>query len=217
MSASLLGWIITIFFVLVLTAGFFIGFWRGLKRSTVSVVISIVGVIVAFFVTPAITNAILGINITVDGTQTTLQGAIVNAFREDPDINAMMLANENLEVFFNNLPKALVNVVLFILVTVLVELLLYVVYKILAVTVFKIKEDENKHKLSGGFVGLAKTFVIMILAFMPLSSLVSTANNLMTTQDYGITSAEQTSILEDKLPEGSKDIISGIENNLLIK
>lgn len=223
MSSTLIGWLITIAFVLILVAGFLIGFWRGLKRSTVNLIISIAGVLIAFFVTPAITNAILGIKITVDGTQTTLQNAVVEILRSDNDINAMMIANKNLEVFFSNLPKALFNVVVFIVVTMIIEGLLYIVYKILAVTCLKRKEDEKKRAALGGIVGLVKTFVVVLFAFMPLASLTGVANNLMKQSDYGIayttdaTVQESNSILEDKLPKGIKNLLVGLENNMLTK
>jgi len=123
MSSTLLGGIVTIGFVVILAVGFLIGMWRGLKRSTVNLVISVIGVIIAFFITPVITNAILGIKVMVDGSNSTLQQVIVELFKKDKDINAMMMANKNLEVFFMNLPSALVNVVVFIVITMIVELL----------------------------------------------------------------------------------------------
>lgn len=224
-SSTFIGWMITLAFILILVIGFFIGFWRGLKRSTVNLVMAIVGVLVAFFVTPAITNAVLGINITVDGTQTTIQGAVVELLKSDPDIKTMMLANKNLEIFFTNLPKAVFNTVIFILVTIVVELILYIIFKILALTVFKVKKDEKKHKLSGGIVGLVKTFVVMLLAFMPFAGLTGVANNLMVQEDYGIVATatletnqeESGSYIEDKLPDVASNVIVGLENNMLIK
>lgn len=223
-SSTFVGWMITLGFILILVIGFFIGFWRGLKRSTVNLVISIVGVLVAFFVTPVITNAVLGINVTVDGTQTTIQGAVVELIKSDPDIKTMMLANKNMEIFFTNLPKAVFNTVIFILVTIAIEGILYIVYKVLALTVFKVKKDDKKHKLSGGIVGLVKTFVVMLLAFMPLAGLSGMANNLMVQDDYGISATttvenqeESGSFLEDKLPPVAGGIICGLENNMLTK
>lgn len=222
MSSTLLSWIFTIVFIAVLASGFLIGMWRGLKRSTFNLILSIVGVLVAFFVTPAITKAVLNISVNVDGKASTLQNVIVDLFRSDKDINAMMLANKNLEAFFLNLPSALVNVVLFILVTLAVQGVLYALYKVLAVTCFKIKEDEKKHKLLGGVVGLAKTLLVGLFALMPLAGLTGVANNLMTSDDYGIVytteaEVERTSFAEDKLPKGTKNIVQGLENNLPIK
>ena len=220
MSSNLLSWIITIAFAVVLVAGFLVGMWRGAKRSVVNLVISIVGAIIAFFVTSPITNAILGITINTGSGETTIQGAIINLFRSEPNIDAMMNSNKNLEIFFNNLPAALFNVVIFILLTSVMQLVLYIVYKILAVTVFKVKKDDNKHKFLGGFIGLGKTLIIVLFAFMPLSSLVGIANTMMVSGDYGITANAETqnkSFLEGTLPESVSNIVVGLEDNLLIK
>lgn len=221
-SSTFVGWMVTLAFILVLVIGFFVGFWRGLKRSSVNLVISIIGVIIAFFITPLIANAILGININVDGSQTTLQGALVEMLKSDPDIKMLMLANENLEVFFSNLPGAIFNAVIFIVVTCLVEFVFYIIFKVLAMTVLKVNKEENRHKFSGGVVGLVKTFIVMILAFMPLAGLTGVANNLMVKQDYGIESTIQaeennSTFIKDKLPQSASNVIVGLENNLLMK
>ena len=221
-SSTFVGWMVTLAFILVLVIGFFVGFWRGLKRSSVNLVISIIGVIIAFFITPLIANAILGININVDGSQTTLQGALVEMLKSDPDIKMLMLANENLEVFFSNLPGAIFNAVIFIVVTCLVEFVFYIIFKVLAMTVLKVNKEENRHKFSGGVVGLVKTFIVMILAFMPLAGLTGVANNLMVKQDYGIESTVQaeennSTFIKDKLPQSASNVIVGLENNLLMK
>ena len=71
MSATAIAWIVSVFFIVILIAGFFVGFWRGLKKSTANLIFSVVGILVAFFVTPAITNAIMGIQVTYDGQPTT--------------------------------------------------------------------------------------------------------------------------------------------------
>lgn len=222
-SSSLIGWLISLVFIIILVAGFFVGFWRGLKRSTFNLIISIVGVLVAFFITPSITSSVLGIKITVNDTQTTLENTIVEALKSDKDISNLMQANKNLEVFFMNLPRALFNTLIFIVVTIAIELVLYIIYKVIAATLLKVKKDEKKHGLAGGIVGLVKTLIVMLLAFMPLAGLTGVANNLMTTENYGIvytidsTEVESKSILEDKLPEGATNVIVGLENNMLIK
>ncbi len=240
MSASLVGWIVSIAFILILVAGFFVGFWRGLKRSTVSLVISIVGVVVAFFVTPAITKAILGIQITVNGEASTLHEVILTYITSIEGVDNLVEKNPNLETLFLNLPVAIVNVVLFLLVTVAVEGLLYVVYKILACTVFKVQEGEKKRRVTGGVVGVVKTLIVVLFAFMPFASLIGTAYDCTTAGDYGIVhstgeevSSQAILLEEGSTPEGENPtedkkeegllpnsvikIIDGLENNLLTK
>lgn len=230
MSAELIGWIVTILFIVILASGFFIGFWRGLKRSTVSLVISIVGVVVAFFITPLITNAILSIKINMEGETVALGSVIVKYITSIEEVGSLVEKNPNLETFFLNLPSALVSVVLFLLVTIAVECVLYIVYKILACTVFKVKPEDKKRRLSGGFVGLVKAFVVTIFAFMPLASLIGTANTCLSTGDYGInqtvatataqenqTEQKDKGLLASKLPDMAVNAIEGLENNLLTK
>ena len=169
MSSSAIAWIVSIFFILILVAGFFIGFWRGLKRSTANLIIAVVGAIVAFFITPPITNAIMGITVQVDGSSVTLGQAIVESIKNNQEIAVIIDRNPSLELFFERLPSALANVLVFIVVTALVELVLYIIYKIIAMTALKYKEDEKKHRVWGGAVGLVKTFLLTIFAFMPLA------------------------------------------------
>ncbi len=239
MSASLVGWIVSLIFIVILVAGFFVGFWRGLKRSTVSLVISIVGVVVAFFVTPAITKAILGIQITVNGEASTLHEVILTYINSIEGVDNLVAKNPNLGRLFLNLPVAIVNVVLFLLVTVAVEGILYIVYKILACTVFKLQEGEKKRRVTGGVVGVVKTLIVVLFAFMPFASLIGTAYTCTTSGDYGIVQLEgeeasaqaillEEGTTEEETPteEGTGEgllsnsvikIIAGLENNLLTK
>ena len=222
MNSTSLMWILSIAFVSILAVGFVIGVWRGLKRSAVNLAFAVVGVIVAFFVTPLITKTVLGITVVANGESSTLQNFLVDIFRSDKDISALMQANPNLETFFINLPSALINVVIFILITVVMQAVLYVFYKILALTCVKIKEDEKKHRVLGGVVGLVKTFLVALIAVMPLASLTGTAQNLMSSDNYGIIYTQgqtinYTSLADDKLPKEVKSIVLGLNNNLLVK
>lgn len=72
MSASTIGWLVSIFFIFVLVICFFVGFWRGLRKSTANLVFSVIGALVAFFVTPSIAGAVLGIRVNLDGENVTL-------------------------------------------------------------------------------------------------------------------------------------------------
>ena len=261
MSASAIGWIVSIVFIVILVIGFFIGFWRGLKRSTASLIFGLVGVLLAFFLTPAITNAILGINISANGTQTSINNYLVEMIKSaSEDIEALVNANPNLESFFAQLPSALVNVVVFIVLTLLVELVMYIIYKIIACIFLRYKLGAKKHRITGGVVGAVKTLIIVVFAFMPLSALIGTLNNIMYEDTYfvmqipddttvanaedgeiiiddgkseGQTGEDQTegeqageqtteeakvnSLIDEYIPSEVKNVISGLENNALIK
>ena len=257
MSASAIGWIVSIVFIVILVIGFFIGFWRGLKRSTASLIFGLVGALLAFFLTPVITNAILGINITVNGTQASINNYLVEMIKSaSEDIEALVNANPNLESFFAQLPSALVNVVVFIVLTVVIELIMYIIYKIIASIFLRYKPGAKKHRITGGVVGAIKTLIIVVFAFMPLSALIGTLNNIMYEDTYfveqvqtdttvvnaedgeiiidngesedqtgeGQQEGEQTteetkvnSLIDEYIPSEVKNVISGLENNALIK
>lgn len=257
MSASAIGWIVSIVFIVILVIGFFIGFWRGLKKSTASLIFGLVGALLAFFLTPVITNAILGINITVNGTQTSINNYLVEMIKSaSEDIEALVNANPNLESFFAQLPSALVNVVVFIVLTAVIELIMYIIYKIIASIFLRYKPGAKKHRITGGVVGAIKTLIIVVFAFMPLSALIGTLNNIMYEDIYfveqvktdttvvnaedgeiiiddgesedqageGQQEGEQTteetkvnSLIDEYIPSEVKNVISGLENNALIK
>ena len=229
MSSSAIAWIVSIFFILILVAGFFIGFWRGLKRSTANLIITVVGAIVAFFITPPITNVIMGITVQVDGSSVTLGQAIIESIKNNQEIAVIIDRNPNLELFFERLPSALANVLVFIVVTTLVELVLYIIYKIIAMTVLKYKDDEKKHRVWGGAVGLVKTFLLTIFAFMPLAGLTGLYDSLQSSNEVFYTTAGQEqvlseddqkkyiSLIEDNVPSQVNDIMKGLEDNALIK
>ncbi len=231
MSSTIVALIVSLVFVVILVSGFFVGFWRGLKKSTANLVISIVGAIIAFFITPVITNAIMGINIDYNGQTTSLGQMIVIAIKENPDIANIINNNPNLEAFFANLPSAVANTIVFILLTIAVEIVIYIIYRIFACFFFKTKEGEKKHRLFGGLVGLAKTFVITLFAFMPLAGLIGVLNTYTYSDTYIIESVAtyseeqvdngdksgENGILGEYVPDQVVQVIRGFEDNMLTK
>lgn len=231
MSSTIVALIVSLVFVVILVSGFFVGFWRGLKKSTANLVISIVGAIIAFFITPVVTNAIMGINIEYNGQTTSLGQMVVIAIKENPDIANIINNNPNLEAFFANLPSAVANTIVFILLTIAVEIVIYIIYRIFACFFFKTKEGEKKHRLFGGLVGLAKTFVITLFAFMPLAGLIGVLNTYTYSDTYIIESVAtyseeqvdngdksgENGILGEYVPDQVVQVIRGFEDNMLTK
>ena len=226
MSATAIAWIVSVFFIVILIAGFFVGFWRGLKKSTANLIFSVVGILVAFFVTPAITNAIMGIQVTYDGQPTTLNQMLVEMLRDDQTIASLIDRNPNIATLVQGLPGALANTVVFILVTLAIELVIYIIYRIVASTALKPKEDESKHRWWGAGVGLVKTFLLTLFAFMPLAGLIGVYDTLKTNESFMVSvdsSSEMgaqnlnASIIADNVPTELDEILTGLENNALIK
>lgn len=239
MNSSTINLILSFLFLLVLIAGFFIGFWRGLRKSALNMAFSLIGAVVAFFITPLITNAILSINIDYNGTAISLNQYFVAMLKENKDISNMIESNPNMETLIEKLPGAVANVVLFIVVSLLVALVLYIIYKIIAVLCLKNKQYQNKHRVLGGVVGLAKTFIVFLFVFMPLSSLLGLFDNIQqreniyksekitlstSSSDYEVTvltgeqeSSEKLSVIGQMLPKEVSEIVSGLNQNFFFQ
>ena len=219
MSASTIGWLVSIFFIFVLVICFFVGFWRGLRKSTANLVFSVIGALVAFFVTPSIAGAALGIRVNLDGENLTLSDYIINSLTENEDISVIMDRNPNLGTLIEGLPNALVSTVIFLLVTLAIELVIYIIYRIVACFTFKTPLGASKHRVWGGAVGLAKGFVLTLFAFMPLAGLIGTYDTLKNSQtNYLLPTAqiESNASLLDEVPKEIDEIMTGLQDNALV-
>lgn len=222
MSVNAIAWIVSIAFIVILVGGFFIGFWRGLKKSSLNLVVSLVGAIISFFCTPSITKLIMGININTSTGPTKLEYLLVELIRGNKeDVSKFFENNPNLELFIQKLPSAICNTLVFILFTIILEILIYSVYKIIALIFFKKQKGEKVHRISGGVVGLAKTFIITVFAFMPLASLVGVFNNITYSDNYYV--EEKTvdnnsyGVIGDMLPSAVVKTAKGMERSFLVK
>lgn len=223
---STIALVLSFVFVLILVVGFFIGMWRGAKRSALNLVFAIVGGLVAFFVTSTITGKIMDIQLTINGTPTTINDYLVELLQQNSDIATLMSTSPNFKQFIFGLPGALASTVVFIVLTFLIEIVLYVIYKIVCIF-FRYKPGESKHRVWGGVIGAVKAFAVTVLAFMPLASLIGLASDLA--QSDGYISA-QTASAEGETPNNDNsslfasfvtntgvEVISGLENNVLTK
>ncbi len=181
------GWIIAIIdivFVLFLAIGFWAGAARGVKRSVLDLGIMVAGVIIVGFITPPITNAILGIKITSGGTTTSLEGFFVQMLSNDATIGKLLDASPTLSLFLQKLPSILLCSIVFLILNLVMRLVAYVIYKIIAVCAFKTKKKEKEKGLKrnwwlGGIIGTLKMFVLVLVIFMPLTSLVKLADKVL--------------------------------------
>lgn len=167
--------------VLVLLCGFLTGFYRGLKRSSLHVLFAVVSVVVAFFITKPITNAILGININVDGSLISIGDYIVQLVSQNlVDLSYFDTAS----TFIQQLPTAILNPIIFLIILLLVYLVMDIIYLIVARVSFGTKKaDFEKHKpwrWPSGAIGLCEAFLFMIVLFAPITSLTYTYEEIMT-------------------------------------
>ncbi len=222
MSSSLIGWLVTLLFIVILLSGFLVGFWRGLKRSSFNLILSVAGVLLALFIAGPITAKLLNIGIVYNGSKTPINDIILKMLYENETIANLVDGNPNLEVFFGGLPKAIFSAVVFLVITILFECLIYIIYKIFACIFLKYHEGQKKRKLLGGVVGLVKTFIVAVFAFMPLAGLIGLGSKLYKTTDYSIqtvnatTTTERPNLLKDKFSAG-EPIVKGLENNFYTK
>ena len=167
--------------MLVLLCGFLTGFYRGLKRSSLHVLFAVVSVVVAFFITKPITNAILGININVDGSLISIGDYIVQLVSQNlVDLSYFDTAS----TFIQQLPTAILNPIIFLIILLLVYLVMDIIYLIVARVSFGTKKaDFEKHKpwrWPSGAIGLCEAFLFMIVLFAPITSLTYTYEEIMT-------------------------------------
>mgnify|MGYP005776807251 CR=1 FL=1 len=167
--------------VLVLLCGFLTGFYRGLKRSSLHVLFAVVSVVVAFFITKPITNAILGININVDGSLISIGDYIVQLVSQNlVDLSYFDTAS----TFIQQLPTAILSPIIFLIILLLVYLVMDIIYLIVARVSFGTKKaDFEKHKpwrWPSGAIGLCEAFLFMIVLFAPITSLTYTYEEIMT-------------------------------------
>ena len=222
MSASMIGWIVTLAFIVLLVAGFFIGMWRGLKKSTTNLIFSLVGAVIAFFVTPMIAKKILGITISYNNSSVPLSDLALQMAKEDAQMAQLIDSTPNFEKLLANLPHAIVSAVAFIFVTIAIESFIYIIYRIIASIFLKNRDGQKMHRVWGGAVGLVKTFVITLFAMMPFASLIGLASNMTSAESAtsSASAAQEKTVSTDgliKLPETADKIITGLENNMLIK
>ena len=167
--------------VLVLLCGFLTGFYRGLKRSSLHVLFAVVSVVVASFITKPITNAILGININVDGSLMSIGDYIVQLVSQNlVDLSYFDTAS----TFIQQLPTAILSPIIFLIILLLVYLVMDIIYLIVARVSFGTKKaDFEKHKpwrWPSGAIGLCEAFLFMIVLFAPITSLTYTYEEIMT-------------------------------------
>lgn len=223
MSAGLIIGVLSGLFALLLVIGFFAGFARGVKRSALELGITFAGILIAGFITPVVTNAILGINVTVNGVSSSLQTYFVNLLAEDPTFATLLESSPTMAAFLEKLPSVLLCAVVFLVLNIAMRILVYIVYKIIAVCCFKSKKEEKelglkRNRWVGGLIGTFKMLMLALVLTMPLTSIIKLVdNNLQAAQNpvSAATTVEDNSNddILSSLPPVVKDIIHGVNKS----
>lgn len=193
MDATMVLLILNILFALFLVLGFLFGFMKGLKKSALRLAFFFVSIIIAAIITPYISRLILDIQITYEGSLTSIEDIILSAINNSSaEVSEVMAASPTLSALVENMPVMLVNLVSFVLLCYVLNLVGWVIYLVIASTFFKknkAKVDETGKKVKskqwrifGGLVGAAQGLILAFLTFLPLSGIVGMYNDLSTAQ-----------------------------------
>ena len=99
---TIITWVAVGLLALFLLVGLICGLVRGLKRSSLHLLFFLASAVLAYFITKPIAQAILNIEVSVDGGSSTISELIVTMVRESFDLSNMA----SVETFLQNLPKA---------------------------------------------------------------------------------------------------------------
>ena len=218
MSAQTIVIILDIVFFVLLALGFLIGFWRGVKRSALEIAITIICIVIAGFLTPVVTNAILNISV---GDGKTLNQYVIDIVMQEPNVATFVENSPSLAKLFEALPQFLLCAVVFLILNLAVGLVGYIVYKIISAIAFKSKKKEKelglkRNRWVGGAIGVLKTFIFMLVIFMPLTSLTKLAGNTMDSMSTTQASEEMQTDADQNttvIPEQLTNSISGINSS----
>ena len=186
MSAGAIIAIIDVVFFVLLGLGFLEGFLRGVKRSSLELGISIAGIIIVALITPVVTDAILNIQITANGTTSSLKTFIINMLSSNPDVENLINGSPSTKTLLEKLPTVLMVAVVFLVLNLVMRLVVYIVYKLISL-VFKSKKKEKelglkRNRWVGGAISTFKMFALVLVMFMPLTSAVKFADQIIPAQ-----------------------------------
>lgn len=186
MSAGAIIAIIDVVFFVLLGLGFLEGFLRGVKRSSLELGISIAGIIIVALITPVVTDAILNIQITANGTTSSLKTFIINMLSDNPDVENLINGSPSTKTLLEKLPTVLMAAVVFLVLNLVMRLVVYIVYKLISL-VFKSKKKEKelglkRNRWVGGAISTFKMFALVLVMFMPLTSAVKFADQIIPAQ-----------------------------------
>lgn len=235
MSSTLISILVSIVLALILLVSFFVGRKRGVGRSLLNGGLSIVLLITVFLLTPVITNAILGVSVNAGGTETTLGNFLIEYAKDALGDNATYVtSSESLQTFLTGVVAGVASVLVFIVLGLLSKLIAYIIYIIIEKFGFKSKKQEQeeglvRNKLGGGLISIVKTFLFMLIIFLPFTSMTQFVEKSFF-ENYASESAESgeeasiedtldslpsTAEISNNIPSGVKRAISGYNKSLL--
>ena len=246
----MIGKYITILFFVFLLLGAGLGTIRGLKKST----LRFLTVFLCCFLTASIvslfTQAILDIDIAKMGMEVpnggkTLEDAIISYLYEVPIIQEMLEMSPTSAKIVVQLPKAIINIVLFVLVFFVLKSILWIIYAIIAKIAFK-KKNANGDPVRlyrgwGTLIGAVQGILVFATILLPIVGTINFLSselnyieeyqksyNTVQTASYtnpangklnytSQTAEENDSVISEDSIEDAQNIFSDISSNWVIK
>ena len=175
--------------------GIFYSYKRGLKRSLVHFSIVLLSCIIAIFITSPITHAILGIKVS------STNGDIISLY--ELIYSSIIQSSAGSNILTTNLTSAILGPFVFLALLII----LYAIFEVSYILVSKFwlkksnyMQEPKNYKKYGLIVGVVECLLITLLAFMPLTTLTTTVQELSISDTTSESNSSISSILNNNLP-----------------
>lgn len=175
--------------------GIFYSYKRGLKRSLVHFSIVLLSCIIAIFITSPITHAILGIKVS------STNGDIISL--DELIYSSIIQTSAGSNILTTNLTSAILGPFVFLALLII----LYAIFEVWYILVSKFwlkksnyMQEPKSYKKYGLIVGVVECLLITLLAFMPLTTLTTTVQELSISDTTSESNSSISSILNNNLP-----------------
>ena len=238
---KLIAYLIPLIFLLI---GFLLGLWKGGKKAGVRLVVFVAFALLTFVFSQMITKALIGINVTVDGSTMSISQLIENYILEIDKVAYFYNMSESFAQIVHNMPVAIANIAVFVVLLYIFCFIGWIVYFILAAIFLKDRnkhyvikdgkahvatqiEKPKKHRLVGGAIGAVQALILVFLTFMPLTAGATTLGALVnSTNDNVIYALEESEnadytptskMLRESLPNEAIEIVNAYNSTFTSK
>ena len=191
MNASIVPSMVVSLFLLFTILGFILGWFRGLSKSLTRLIMVLAVGVLTFFVVPEITKSILEMdvsrmNLTIGDIQVmTVQDLVTDLLRQIPIVEDIIEASPTFETVIEILPRAIVNVLLFVVLFFVFKWMTMIIYWIIAGVCFSKKKmaGKDKHNFIGAVLGAVQGLIIVFVIMVPFYGVVNIINPIANALD----------------------------------
>lgn len=236
---KLLAYGVPVIFVL---AGFLLGLWKGGKKAGLRFVVFCCFAAFTFLFSQMIAKAVVNINITVDGESLSISQLIENYILEIDKVAYFYSVSDSFAQVVHNIPVAVVNLVVFVVLLYVFAFVGWIVYLILSAIFLKERKKpyiikngkaqvvddypkQKKHRLLGAFIGVLQALILVFLTFMPITAGATTIAGYINSSDGNVAYAMESEVeytptskmLRESLPQEAIDLINEYTSTLTSK